>query len=106
MPARALLASVALIGGIACTHAPERGEATMATDATAERLVLLEELFWTCDYVATTRGMDATSMHRCAAATRDLRQEKFDGSFERLLEWWRENKVVEHGRRRAQRQEF
>ena len=106
MPARTLLVSVALTGGIACTHAPERGEIAQGADAAAERLVQLEELFWTCDYVATTRGMEATSMQRCAAATRDLRQEKFDGSFHRLLEWWRENKGVEHGRRRAQRQEF
>lgn len=106
MLARALLVSAALTGGIACTHAPERGAAVESADPAAERLVLLEELFWTCDYVATTRGMDATPMHRCAAATRELRQEKFDGSFQRLLEWWRENKGVEHGRRHAQREVF
>jgi hypothetical protein len=88
-----LYLALAACGG--CAVAPEpRGEH-------AE----LEDIFWHCDYVATTQGMDATPVRECAAATRELRRVKFDGSFHRLLAWWRENKSVEHDKRRAARNE-
>ena len=86
---------LALAAGGGCAVAPEpRGEH-------AE----LEDIFWHCDYVATTQGMDATPVRECAAATRELRRLKFDGSFNRLLAWWRENKPAEHAKRRAARNE-
>ena len=104
---RAILTG-ALVLCAACTNAPQRGEtvANAAPDAPAvpapthERL---EAIFWQCDYVATTMGMDATPVRECAAATRELRRVKFDGSFHRMLEWWRGNKLVEHGRIRRER---
>jgi hypothetical protein len=101
----------ALVGGAGCAHAPQDGavaeaaapRAPAAAETVTTDLVLLEDIFWTCDYVATTRGVDATPMRECALATRELRRVKFDNSFQRMLAWWRENKPVEHGKRRQQR---
>ena len=88
----------ALMLGAACSGAPQRGAQAGNPDAPAGPHAQLEAIFWHCDYVATTRGMDATPVRECAAATRELRQVKFDGSFNRMLEWWRANKPVEHSR--------
>lgn len=92
----------------ACANAPSNGAsdpvpaATPAPAAQASH-AQLEDIFWQCDYVATTRGMDATPAAACMAATRELRRVKFDGSFHRMLEWWREHKPAEHGRIRRER---
>src|SRR5262245_5631565 len=56
----------------------------------------LEHGFWVCDYVATTHGIDATPATLCSTITDELKSRKFGGDFEALVEWWRENKVVEH----------
>ena len=68
-------------------------------------LAQLEEIFWACDYVATTRGVDATPVAQCATATRELRRVKFANSFHALLAWWQENKAAEHERVRRSRSE-
>ena len=96
---------------VACTHAPVPADvpaaiptAPLAAPASpGVPLAQLEEIFWTCDYLATTRGVDATPISHCTAATRELRRVKFDGSFHRLLAWWRENKPAVHERLRAER---
>ena len=88
--------------GAGCASAPESSVAEAPRQA-AQELAQLESIFWTCDYVATTRGIDATPMRECAAATRELRQLKFEGSFQRMLAWWRENKPAMHARLRAER---
>jgi len=99
----------ALMLGAACAGAPQRGEEAAA--APPERAepgaaqAQLESIFWHCDYVATTRGIDATPVRECAAATRELRQVKFGGNFHRMLEWWRENKPAQHDRIRQLRHE-
>ena len=91
-----------------CVQAPvqEASPPARAQDtpiATTAALAQLEEIFWTCDYLATTRGVDATPITQCTAATRELRRVKFEGSFQRMLVWWRENKTAVHGRLRAER---
>ena len=86
----------ALMLGAACADAPKTAASPHAE---------LETIFWHCDYVATTKGMDATPVRECARATRELRQVKFDGSFHRMLAWWRENKPAEHERVRRSRNE-
>jgi hypothetical protein len=102
-----ILSCTALLGGGGCAHAPERSAAVTAAPAAAiaqpSPHAQLEAIFWTCDYLATTRGLDATPITACTAATRELRQMKFDGSFNRMLAWWRENKPAEHGRIRRER---
>lgn len=110
------LACLALMAGMGCAHAPEDGLAPPdarpdtsilpALDAPAgssARMVLLEALFWACDYVATTRGIDATPIGPCTSATRELRRVKFGGSFHRMLDWWQANKQDEHRKRRLER---
>jgi hypothetical protein len=103
-----LIGALVLCAG--CTNAPQRGEtvtrvAPAAPAVRAQAQDPLEALFWHCDYVATTRGMDATPVSECAAATRELRRVKFANSFNAMLAWWRENKSAEHERVRRSRQE-
>ena len=56
----------------------------------------LEDAFWACDYVATTRGTSATPTEFCAAIYDEVKARKFDGDFEKLLAWWQANKGVAH----------
>ena len=56
----------------------------------------LERAFWTCDYVATTRGVYAAPIELCSAVTERLKNEKFSGDFGELLEWWKANKIAVH----------
>ncbi len=56
----------------------------------------LERAFWVCDYVATTRGVDATPIAHCSAVTDALKNERFGGDFSELLAWWQRNKPAEH----------
>jgi hypothetical protein len=64
----------------------------------ALELAEVERLFWSCDYVATTRGVDSAPVDVCSAATEALKNTKFGGDFMALLAWWRGNKPVEHAR--------
>jgi hypothetical protein len=56
----------------------------------------LEEAFWACDYLATTRGVDATPADTCGAVYARLKETKFRGDFGLLLTWWQDNKAAEH----------
>ena len=56
----------------------------------------LEEAFWACDYLATTRGVDATPVETCGAVYAQLKESKFRGDFGLLLTWWQDNKAAEH----------
>ena len=84
-----LLNAIVLLGCavVAETPAPAPEAAT-----TAE----LESAFWACDYVATTRGVQATPAAACRLATESLKREKFGGSFPAMVEWWRVNKAARH----------
>ena len=68
------------------------------TQPVALQLAEVERLFWSCDYVATTRGVDSAPVDVCSAATEELKNAKFGGDFMALLEWWRGNKPLEHAR--------
>lgn len=68
------------------------------TEAAEPRAATLEGAFWVCDYVATTKGVHFTPVHHCVAVTEELKQKKFGGDFEQMLNWWRNNKVAEHGK--------
>ena len=56
----------------------------------------LEQVFWRCDYVATTQGLEYTPAELCVAAYEALKQRKFGGDFDGLLAWWQEHKPVAH----------
>jgi hypothetical protein len=67
-------------------------------EAGALALGQVERLFWLCDYVATTRGVDAAPVEACSAATEELKNAKFGGDFMALLAWWQGKKPGEHAR--------
>jgi len=100
-PLRATLAAIAFAAcaGCAVTPAahPVAPDAAMS-GADREELAALEEAFWYCDYVATTRGVLAAPMAACRFATDELKARKFGGSFRALMNWWQENKAAEHQR--------
>jgi hypothetical protein len=62
----------------------------------------LERTFWICDYVASTHGMQFVSMDLCAAVTDLVKMEKFDGDYDEMVRWWREQKPAEHLRLRLE----
>lgn len=68
----------------------------LPAEAPATAMAELENAFWACDYVATTRGVQATPAAACRHATESLKREKFGGSYPAMLEWWRLNKVARH----------
>ena len=95
----ALLAITAALGWqpIDATAAPRRdAPQPAATRSGGAPDVDLEELFWHCDYAASTGIVDADERAACGAVTDQFRLERFGGDFEQLLQWWRANKVVRH----------
>jgi hypothetical protein len=56
----------------------------------------LEELFWLCDHAASAGRIGANERAICGAITESLQMQRFGGDFERMLDWWRANRVVEH----------
>ena len=89
-----LLLAAALAGG--CAQLPAVPEPASAEPTQADTIAELEKVFWHCDYVATKRGVLATPMAACKYAMDELKRLKFNGRFNALVEWWRENKVTEH----------
>ena len=95
---RILAAALAVAGLGMAMAAPPAEVAPVPTQSEEAELARLEEAFWACDYVATTRGVQATPASVCRYVTEQLKQEKFAGSFSRMLEWWKENKAAQHRR--------
>jgi hypothetical protein len=61
----------------------------------SDKTIDLEKAFWVCDYAGTNVvGPDQAAA--CIAITDELKQTKFDGDFERLVAWWRLNKMAQH----------
>ena len=67
-----------------------------AEAAVATKLADLERGFWICDYLGTKRGADMQQAATCVANYDELKQAKFGGDFEKLLAWWRLNKIAQH----------
>ena len=78
-----LLAAAALAAGIGAAHASTPPS--------------LEDAFWACDYIATTRGT-AEAPATCVDAYEEFKLAKFDGDFAALVAWWQENKADAHAR--------
>ena len=83
-----------------CDAIAQESSATSPVEHEAAALPLaeIERLFWLCDYVATTRGVDAAPVEACSAATEGLKNAKFGGDFMALLAWWQQKKPEEHAR--------
>jgi len=65
-------------------------------NASAAKIAELEKGFWVCDYIGTTRGTEGSYGVTCGANFEELKQAKFGGDFEALLQWWRVNKAAQH----------
>jgi hypothetical protein len=88
MLAAALLAAFGTVA-----HRDARAEESVSPP---EQLVELERAFWICDHAATTRGVEDSTAIICFAVTDRLKDVKFGGDFEELVEWWRQHKPFEH----------
>ena len=84
------------IGRRAVAQAQTSPYALAQPDTDAIALADLETAFWVCDYIATTRGVEATPIALCGAVYDELKTVKFSGDFSALLHWWKQNKRVEH----------
>ncbi len=92
---RVLLSTAFLIQALAfqSAHADEGSRhATSSRGETAH----LEKAFWICDYAGTNGMAGGDQAVACIAITDELKRTKFDGDFDRLVAWWRLNKVAQH----------
>jgi hypothetical protein len=62
----------------------------------ATKIAELKKQFWVCDYIGTTRGIEGPHGVTCGANYEELKQTKFGGDFEKLVTWWRLNKIAQH----------
>ena len=78
--------------------AAEAAAALAATKAqgSAAKIAELEKGFWVCDYLGTTRGTEGSHGVECGANYEELKQAKFGGDFDALVQWWRVNKAAQH----------
>ena len=85
-----------LFGSVESTLArePQRVLAAPSSELPSVRLDILENAFWVCDYLATTRGNSDIST--CTAVYEALKDRKFAGDFDALVSWWRLNKAAQH----------
>ena len=100
MRLRAALGVLALVAAAGCVTTQGEAPPPAPTPEEAAELAALENAFWYCDYVATTRGVLAAPIAACQFATNELKARKFGGRSSELEAWWRENKAVEHDRQR------
>jgi hypothetical protein len=90
--ALAVLAA-ALVGGAPTAHT-NGAEPALPPQVASVGLADLEEAFWVCDYTATMRGSADTAA--CAAVYEAIKEQRFGGDFDKLLDWWQQNKVTRH----------
>ena len=95
-PAVVVAAVLACNGVGALAEGPRIEQSTIETRAGTGEWVELEKTFWMCDHAATKAMVDVNQAVVCGAITDELRREKFDGNFEKLLIWWRLNRAAEH----------
>ena len=75
--------------------AAEAAAAVHSSDG-ATKIAELEKQFWVCDYIGSTRGIEGPHGVACGANYEELKQTKFGGDFEKLVAWWRLNKIAQH----------
>jgi len=84
------------LGSVGNTSAQERQRTLTAPTSllASAKLSAIEDAFWVCDYVATTRG--ASEIAACTAVYEAIKDQKFAGDFDALVSWWRQNKTAQH----------
>ena len=81
----------------ASPSADGKAEPTVARSSDkASKIAELEKGFWVCDYLGTTRGVEGSYGVTCGANFEELKQTKFGGDFDALVQWWRVNKAAQH----------
>jgi hypothetical protein len=90
------LAVALCAGGPVALADDSPARATMPASVTARADANLEQAFWSCDYVGTMHGVHAAPVAFCSDVTQAVRQRKFGGNLEQMLEWWRQNKSAAH----------
>lgn len=86
-------AAVLIAAGAAGWSAPSSAQATIGAEL---RLAELEKAFWVCDHAAMIGPIDSGTAITCGSLTEALKQRKFDGDFNAMLAWWRQQKEAEH----------
>ena len=98
MRLRAGLGVLALLAAAGCVTTEGGPPEPAPTPEQAADIAALENAFWYCDYVATTRGVLAAPIAACQLATNELKARKFGGSFRAMTAWWQQRKQAEHER--------
>lgn len=86
---------VALLAHAVAFQPAQAGDASLNL-ATIKKAAELETAFWACDYAGTNGMVGADQAAACIAITDELKRSKFDGDFDRLVAWWRQNKIAQH----------
>lgn len=99
-PQRLAAVVIAAALGWTCTGASAQEQLnpqkSIEVSARASSFADLEKAFWICDHAATTNGVDRGTAVVCGAITEDLKVRKFNGDFDSMLAWWKQNKAAEH----------
>jgi hypothetical protein len=87
---------LALAGGAGIVSAQQAAppQPTLAVQLAGVDVAALENAFWICEYVATTRGTGGSQTAACVAVYDELKARKFGGDFDRLVQWWQDNRVA------------
>jgi len=91
-----VITTIGVLGSVefATAQQPQRIVAAPPSEFSSARLTDLENAFWVCDYLATTRG--GGDIQTCTAVYEAVKQIKFGGDFDKLVAWWHQNKVAQH----------
>jgi hypothetical protein len=73
-----------------------QGQANARVETEQIALAELEQAYWVCDYASTMTRLDMGTAMSCSVIIETLKRRKFDGNFEAMLVWWRENKEAQH----------
>ncbi len=63
----------------------------------------VEKTFWDCDYATTQAMAGPEEAAICSAVFEKLKADKFKGSFQDLMVWWKANKEREYKARAAKK---
>lgn len=89
----ALAAGLAL-GWTGLGDAVDRPRDVVKQPDVRQRIAELEENFWQCEHASSDGMIDAAMAAHCDAVTDELKKRKFGGDFERLLQWWHQNRLA------------
>jgi hypothetical protein len=88
------LAACLALGWTCIGDAVDRPPDAVRQPDTRQRIAELEKTFWQCEQAASTGMIDAAMAAYCDAVADELKKRKFGGDFERLLQWWQQNKLA------------